>query len=69
MYVRHSFPVMNLILLLRAQNNRVEVCARQGQACKVVSTTNGHQGAYLFSAPEQHGWNKPKFCFLNFGIS
>lgn len=45
MYVRHSFPVMNLILLLRAQNNRVEVCARQGQACKVVSTTNGHQGA------------------------
>lgn len=24
-----------------AQNNRVEVCAMQGQACKLVNTTNG----------------------------
>lgn len=38
--MRHNFPVMNLILfLLRAQNNRFEVCEMQGQTCKVVDTT------------------------------
>lgn len=49
----HNFPVINLILfLLRAQNNRFEVCEMQGRACKIVDTTEGlSPGSQLFSAP------------------